>query len=107
LVADRTERFSFLCGGSRNSEKFIDLFDGVFVLEIDLETLHCRLDQRPDDEWGSKQPERDLTVRLHRTQEDVPRNGIRIDATAPLAQVVDEIVRRAEAIDERSTQAKK
>jgi hypothetical protein len=29
---------------------------------------------------------------LHQTKEDIPKNGIIIDATAPLARVVDEIV---------------
>lgn len=99
MVADQSEGFTFFCGGSRNFAKFQDLFDGVFVLEIDLDTLHHRLDQRPDDEYGARQSERDLIVRLHRTKEDSPQDGIPIDATAPLAQVVDEIVRRAQAID--------
>ncbi len=99
MVADQSERFTFFCGGSRNFSKFQDLFDGVFVLEVDLDTLHRRLDQRPDDEFGARQSERDLIVRLHRTKEDTPQDGIPIDATAPLSQVVDEIVRRAQAID--------
>lgn len=93
LVADQQETVSFFCGGSRNFLRFIDLFDGVFVLDIDLDTLHRRLDQRPRDEWGSKPSERDLIVRLHRTKEDVPRTGVVIDATPPLADVVDEILR--------------
>ena len=99
MVADQSERFTFFCGGSRNFSKFQGLFDGVFVLEIDLDTLHRRLDQRPDGEFGARQSERDLIVRLHRTKEDTPQDGIPIDATAPLAQVVDEIVRRARAIE--------
>ena len=32
LVADRSHAATFFCGGSRNFSKFIDLFDGVFVL---------------------------------------------------------------------------
>jgi hypothetical protein len=99
LVADQNERFTFFCGGSRNFSKFQDLFDGVFVLEIDLDTLDRRLDQRPEDEFGAQQSERDLIVRLHRTKEDTPKNGILIDATAPLAHVVGEIVRQAKAMD--------
>jgi gluconate kinase len=102
LVADKDEHFTFFCGGSRNFSRFQHLFDGVFVLEIDLETLHRRLDQRPKDEFGGQQSERDLIVRLHRTKEGTPRNGIQIDATAPLADVVDQIVREAEAIDNRT-----
>lgn len=93
LVADRREQVTFFCGGSRNFSKFIDLFDEVFVLDVDVDTLHRRLDQRPADEWGSKQSERDLVVRLHSTREDIPQNGAVIDATAPLEDVVDAILR--------------
>lgn len=47
LVADQREATTFVCGGSRNFAKFIDLFDGVFVLEVDVETLTRRVDERP------------------------------------------------------------
>jgi thymidylate kinase len=96
LVADQDEEIAFFCGGSRNFTTFIGLFDGVFVLEVDLDTLNERLDGRQD-EWGSRPAERELILRLHRTQEDVPRNGTVIDATAPLSHVVDEILRHATA----------
>ncbi len=95
LIADHESSVTFFCGGSRNFSKFIDLCDGAFVLEIDVETLHRRLAERPDDEWGGKQSERDLVVRLHRTKEDIP-DGVVIDATQPLARVVDEIIRQTE-----------
>ena len=94
LVANQDAALTFFCGGSRNFSKFIGLFDGVFVLEVDLETLHRRLDQRPDDEWGAKQDERDLIVHLHQTKADTPKDGIVIDATQPLSRVVDEIIRQ-------------
>ena len=98
LVADRSHAATFLCGGSRNFSKIIHLFDAVFVLEVDLPTLHRRLDERPDDEWGGGVPtERELIVRWHQTKEDVPEHGIVIDATAPIEQVVDEILRRCQA----------
>ena len=98
VVADRSHAATFLCGGSRNFSKFINLFDAVFVLEVDLPTLHRRLDERPDDEWGGGVPtERELIVRFHQTKEDVPENGIVIDATAPIEHVVDEILRRCQA----------
>ncbi len=96
LVADRREAVTFFCGGSRNFSKFIDLFDGVFVLQVDLATLHRRLDARPDHEWGGGTPtERDLIVRWHQTNGDVPQNGVAIDASAPIGDVVDEILRQA------------
>jgi hypothetical protein len=98
LVANQDEEVTFFCGGSRNLAEFIDLFDGVFVLEIDLDTLNRRLDERPDSEWGGGVPEeREFVVRLHQTKKDVPKNGIPIDATAPLVHVVDEILRQSEA----------
>ena len=75
LVADHRAPVTFFCGGSRNFADFIDLFDDVFVLEVDLDTLISRLDQRVGDEWGARPSERDLVVRLHRTGEDVPGSG--------------------------------
>src|SRR5215213_2907854 len=52
LVADHTHAATFLCGGSRNADRFIDLVDSVFVLAIDRETLNRRLAARPEDAWG-------------------------------------------------------
>lgn len=91
LIADHTEELTFFCGGSGNFARFIDLFDGVFVLEVDADTLVRRLDTRPGSEWGGpgRPDERDLILRLNAAKADVPRQGIRIDATAPLSQVVD------------------
>ncbi|HEX2240384.1 MAG TPA: AAA family ATPase [Actinomycetota bacterium] len=98
LVANHDEAATFFCGGSRNFATFLDLFDGVFVLEIDLDTLNRRLDERPDSEWGGgKATERELIVRWHHTKEDVPANGIPIDATAPVSEVVDTILRHVVA----------
>jgi broad-specificity NMP kinase len=102
LVANQDDPETFFCGGSRNFATFIHLFDGVFVLDLDRDTLDRRLDARPDSEWGGGKPvDRELIARLHRTKEDIPKNGILIDATAPIEQVVDEIVRTAKQIDSR------
>ncbi|MFB9950303.1 AAA family ATPase [Rhizobium puerariae] len=100
LIADRSRPVSFFCGGSRNFHRFIDLFDGVFVLNVDPDTLKRRLAGRPDDEFGGKPAERELVLRLHATQEDVPKNAMGIDATAPLARVVDEILRNVQKATE-------
>lgn len=97
LIANHDELVTFFCGGSRNFSKFIDLLDGVFVLEIDVDTLNQRLNVRPKDEWGSKPSEHKLILKLHQTKEDIPKNAIIIDATAPLDQVVDEILRKCKA----------
>lgn len=101
LIANQDHAITFFCGGSRNFSKFIGLFDRVFILEIDLQTLHQRLDERPADEWGAKPQERELITRLHQTREDIPKTGIIIDATAPLSKVVDRILQLSEVMGER------
>lgn len=61
VIADHSRAISFLCGGSRNFPTFIELFDGVFVLEVDdLDTLYRRLDERvarDSTDWGRKPEE--------------------------------------------------
>jgi thymidylate kinase len=94
VAADQAAAVTFFCGGSRNLSRFADVFDGVFVLDVDVDTLNRRLDERAEDDWGGRRAERELILRLHRTREDVPTNAIRIDATAPVARVVDEILRQ-------------
>ncbi|WP_407159471.1 nucleoside kinase [Bradyrhizobium sp. STM 3557] len=99
-IVDQTEALTFFCGGSRNFAKFVDLLDGVFILDVDVDTMNRRIDERvvldPTD-FGGKPEERELAVRLHQTKEDLPKNGILIDAAAPLAHVVDEILRRIDS----------
>jgi adenylate kinase family enzyme len=98
-IANQDEAVTFFCGGSRNFSKFIDLLDGVFVLDVDLDTMNRRIDERvaldPTD-FGGKPEERELAVRLYQTKEDISKNGIVIDATRPLEQVVDEILTRTQ-----------
>jgi thymidylate kinase len=93
LVAGQDTPVTFFCGGSRNFSRFIELFDGVFILDVDLDTVLRRLASRGEDEWGGRESERALVARLHRTGEDLPPDGVVIDATEPLPRVVDEILR--------------
>lgn len=96
LVADKNHAATFLCGGSRNAGDFLELFDGVFVLEIDRDTLNQRLAARPEHAWGGTAPEGEAFARLqHATKVGLPENAIPIDATAPLARVVDTILDHA------------
>ena len=96
LVANQEEAVTFFCGGSRNSSEFIECFDEVFILDVDLDTCLRRIDERvaldPTD-WGANPSERAIIARLHQTKEAIPQHGVVIDATAPLARVVDEILR--------------
>jgi thymidylate kinase len=92
VLADQSHAQSFFCGGSRNHHHFRHLFDEVFVLDLDIDTLNLRLAARREDEFGGKPNERELIVRLHATQADLPANAVHIDATAPVDRVVDDIL---------------
>jgi thymidylate kinase len=94
LAADQGPAETFFCGGSRNFHRFIDVFDRVFVLEVDLPTLNRRLAARPEAEWGSRPAEQRLIRRLHATGEDLPSDAVSIDATAPVDRVIDAILRK-------------
>lgn len=98
IAGDSTRRFTFFCGGSRNFAQFLDAFDRVFVLDIDADTLRGRLDERPEDEFGSTPAERDFILALHEAGTNVPAQAIVIDATVPLPVVVDELLRQAEEV---------
>jgi len=73
----------------------------VFVLEVDLDTMNRRIDERvaldPTD-FGGKPEERELIARLYATKEDVPKGGVVIDATAPIERVVDEILEKCNQV---------
>ena len=93
LTEDRSHELTFFCGGSRNHAKFIHRFDAVFILEADWPTIERRLKTRTD-EWGATEAERAITRDLHRMGRDLPPDGIRIDATRPVDDIVDDILTR-------------
>lgn len=86
---------SFFCGGFRNHAELIHHFDGVFILEIDRQTLIQRLATRPSDEFGGTPAEKELILNLHQSKADMPKTGIVIDAKAPIGEVVDKILKRS------------
>lgn len=95
LAANQEAAATFFCGGSRNIAKFIDLFDGVFVLDVDWDTMTRRIDERvalDATDFGGTPEERELIARLYATKEDVPKYAMSIDAAAPIARVVDDIL---------------
>jgi broad-specificity NMP kinase len=93
IVSNKDDDVAFFCGGSRNFHKFIDLFDKVFVLDVEIETLRERLDRRTADDWDVNNPANntDFVLRLHVTKEDLP-DGITINTARPINEVVDIIL---------------
>ena len=62
----------------------------------ELETLNRRLAARPADAWGGSARDGEAFARFqHATQEGLPTNAIIINATAPLARIVDTILDHA------------
>ncbi len=82
----------FVCGGSRNRDDFLRYFTKVFNLRIDDDTMRRRLQARTDDDWPLGQPGVELMLELNRSGE-TPAGAIDLDATRPLDQVVDELLR--------------
>ena len=92
-IANIEVNLSFFCGGFRNHTDLLGLFDGVFVLEVDAETLAHRLSMRPASEFGGRPVEQAFILKLHATNEDMPRGAVSIDATRPIEEVADQILR--------------
>ena len=93
-IADKSREVTFFCGGSRNSRHLFHLFDKVFVLEVDHDTLMQRLSCRGDDEFGGRAVEKELIARLHATGEGVPKGGVRVDARGTVEGVVNALLSR-------------
>ena len=95
-IDDKKHEFTFFCGGSRNHSKFIPWMDGVFILELDKNTMMKRIEQRvkvdPTD-FGAKPEEIELIKKLYDSKKDIPKDGITIDSTQSLDQVIYEILK--------------
>jgi gluconate kinase len=84
----------FVCGSSRNRDRFLPYFTKVFNLRIDDDTMRRRLQERTDDDWPLGWKGVELMLTLNRSDEKPP-GAIDVDATQPLHQVVDELLRLA------------
>src|SRR5215211_358981 len=84
----------FVCGSSRNRDRFLPYFAKIFNLRIDDDTMRRRLQERTNNEFGKQPEEVELMLRLNRSDEK-PTGAIDVDATQPVHQVVDEVLRLA------------
>jgi gluconate kinase len=85
----------FVCGSSGNRDRFLPYFTKVFNLRIDDDTMRRRLQERTNNDFGKQPDELQLMLRLNRSGEK-PAGAIDVDATQPLDQVVDELLRLAD-----------
>ncbi len=84
----------FVSGSSRNRDRFLPYFTKIFNLRIDDDTMRRRLQERTDDDWPLGLEGVELMLELNRSDEG-PAGAIDVDATQPLDQVVDELLRLA------------
>ena len=86
----------FVCGSSRNRDHFLPYFTRVFNLRIDDDTMRRRLEARTEDDWPLGQEGIALVLALNRSDQGPPE-AIQVDATQPLAEVVEEVLRLTNA----------
>ena len=84
----------FVCRSSRNRDHFLSYFPMVFNLRIDDATMRRRLEVRTEDDWPLDHEGVELMLELNRSDRG-PAGAIEIDATRPLDEVVDELLRLA------------
>jgi hypothetical protein len=84
----------FVCGSSRNRDRFLPYFTKIFNLRIDDDTMRRRIQERTNNDFGKQPEELELMLRLNRSDEK-PAGAIDVDATQPLHHVVDELLRLA------------
>jgi len=85
----------FVCGSSRNRDLFLPYFTKIFNLRIDDDTMRRRLHERTNNDFGKQPEEAELMLTRNRSDEK-PAGAIDVDATQPLDQVVDEVLRLAD-----------
>jgi gluconate kinase len=87
----------FICGGAMNQDDFRDLFAKRFTLRVDNDTMRERLLSRTNNCFGQSPEELAEQLELNTdVVEDAKRIGsIVIDATRPIDEVADDIVRTA------------
>lgn len=98
LRKEAQDKLAFLCGVVANdASELWDLFDEVFALTINEETLRHRIITRTNNDHGKNPHEFANLLEWAKTAEDDYRKlgAILIDATRPIGKVVDEIVKRS------------
>lgn len=83
----------FICGVAANEEEYIELFDKVFTLTLDLQTMKDRIENRTNNDFGKSKHEMDMLIAWQQSTPDYYKkiDAVAIDARKPLSEVVAEI----------------
>lgn len=101
LLDEHRDGLLFLAGCVANQAKFYPRFDAVVLLHAPTDVILQRVAGRDTNEFGKSDEERERILRDSATVEPLLRRGAtaEIDTRAPLAEVVLELERIAEAAD--------
>lgn len=94
LKTNTKNKNTFVCGVASNEDEYLDVFDKVFALTVDNDTLKQRIKDRDDNSFGKLPHEMDLILEWQQGIDDHYRKvGAQvIDATKPLSEFVEEIL---------------
>lgn len=89
----------FICGGAMNQDKFVHLFSKRFTLHIDSDTMRERLLARTNNCYGKSSADlaEQLELNTHAVEDAKRIGSIVIDATRPIDEVAEDLVRMAHA----------
>ena len=92
-------QINFVCGDARNRQEAYGLFDRIFFLATDVETLRRRIAGRRDHDFGKAPHEFAWIVEEHSALVDQARDtgGVIVDASRSLEELADDILGRLAA----------
>jgi len=95
----------FVCGVASNEDEYLDVFDKVFALTVDVDTLKQRINDRDDNSFGKLPHEMDTILEWQHGVDDHYRKigAQMIDAKKPLTEMVDEILAEVDHSSHGST----
>jgi dephospho-CoA kinase len=98
LAVKAKDKTVFLCGDPMNEDELRDLFEEVFALVADKQTIKHRLATRTNNQWGKEPYELEFTFSFHKKAlEDAKKyNYVTIDATKPTKDIVDLILEKVD-----------
>ena len=101
LAARASGRLVFLCGSTSNENEVWHHFSRTIFLSIDEQTLRRRLSTRTTNDFGKSAHELAAILEWHKVGDDDYRSfgAVVVDATRPLTDVVDEVLRIAASKD--------
>ena len=107
LLAEDGERPLFVSGCMSNQGRFYDRFDAVVLLSAPAEVILDRVDCRTTNDYGKTSRERELILTHLATVEPLLRATAthELDASRPLAEVVDALVAIGEGASARPSAA--